>query len=62
MAIVYYNSEKLEIKDYLAKQKLDEIRKKLSEYGNEGIYLFNDNYRLIYDLVCYKARYINRLY
>lgn len=42
---------KLEIKDYLAKQKLDEIRKELSKYGNDAIFLFDDNYSLIYDLV-----------
>jgi len=42
---------KLEIKDYLAKQKLDEIRKGLSKYGNDGIFLFDDNYGLIYDLI-----------
>jgi transposase len=46
--LTYY---KLEIKDYLAKKKLDEIRKELSKYGNDAIFLFDDNYGLIYDLV-----------
>jgi len=42
---------KLEIKDYLTKKKLDEIRKELSKYGNDAIFLFDDNYSLIYDLI-----------
>jgi len=42
---------KLEIKNYLAKNKMHEIRKKLSKFGNDFIFLLDDNYSLVYDLV-----------
>ena len=42
---------KLEIKDYLAKKKIDIVRKELNKFGNEFIFLLDDNYSLIYDLV-----------
>ena len=42
---------KLEIKEYLAKKKIDKIRKELNKYGNNAIFLLDDNYNLIYDLV-----------
>lgn len=42
---------KLEVKDYLTKKKIDEIRKKLNKFGNEFMFLLDDNYSLIYDLV-----------
>ena len=42
---------KLEIKDYLTKNKIDEIRKELNKFGNDAIFLIDNNYELIYDLV-----------
>ena len=45
---------KLEIKEYLAKKKIDKIRKELNKYGNNAIFLLDDNYNLIYDLVMVK--------
>ena len=38
---------KLEIKEYLAKKKIDKIRKELNKYGNNAIFLLDDNYNLI---------------
>jgi transposase len=42
---------KLEIKDYLTKKKIDKIRKELSKLGNDAIFLMDNNYELIYNLV-----------
>lgn len=42
---------KLEIKDYLTKNKIEKIRKKLSKYGNDAIFLMDNYYELIYDLI-----------
>jgi len=42
---------KLEIKDYLTKNKIENIRKELSKFGNEFIFLLDDNHDLIYNLV-----------
>jgi hypothetical protein len=47
-SITYY---KLEIKDYLTKNKIDEIRRELNKFGNNVIFLLDDNYDLIYNLV-----------
>ena len=40
---------KLEIKEYLTKNKMDKIRKKLSNFGNDAIFSMDNNYELIYD-------------
>jgi transposase len=42
---------KLEIKDYLTKKKIHEIKKKLHLFGNDFIFLLDDYYSLIYDLI-----------
>jgi hypothetical protein len=42
---------KLEIKDYLAKKKIHELKKELNKIGNNFMFLLDEYYSLIYDLI-----------